>query len=1045
MKPIKLTMTAFGPYAGKEEIDFSCFGEKGLFLITGDTGAGKTTIFDGISYALYGEASGSIRDPESFRSDFAAPETETSVALTFIYHGKVYTVTRSPRYDRPKRRGEGVSVHPATAELLLPDGSVITSVRGVNEKLLEIIGLTAQQFSQVAMIAQGDFQKLLLAESKERQKIFTTLFDTENYARFTDRLRAREAEAREEKDRLTKEILLLREQVQLPKEPEDPEDWRALCQTPYRWEELSGILRGAIADDEAAEGELNRKIQQDETFRAGFSAAIQSGEELNGRLKKLEDTRQELALQQVRTSEMQRSAEQLKLARQAEMVRPKADELLKIQKRLRDFAAAGERDEIALRESRERQKAAQAALSAAQEKIPEQQKLAGELRLLESARPQYARLAQLEAERNRKIEQQIALLQQSDHQKAQLAAEKQRLAEHKLSESRLRSAPAELAGKKGVLEQAKQRALRIGQIGGAVREYKNQVRSLARVQSIAKADLVRWNRAQETLGTVRTAFMAHQAGFLASELTDGKPCPVCGALHHPSPASLPEDAPSQEQLEKAESAEQEASLRSGESSRKAGELKAKIEEQQKNLGLMMERLFDRQVPLEEIPEVLQTEGEQCQEQITTLESACAGLEEQVRRLETAAGDIAQSEERVNILTETAEKLRSQLETIAGDLQGGKAQLDEVRAALPCATLEELNRDCLEKEQALSRLQRQLRDAQQEAGQADRAVSAAETRLKADRDGEVGAKEEYAAAVEEYRRALADAGFADKEAYLAAKLRAEDMEQMQAELEAWQQQTLRLRTAVETLEKETEGREKADIPALQEELEKVSERLAQAQQAFRGIYRRRENNRAALAALSEKAPLFEKAARRHAMLLRLSQTASGTLTGKKRLSFETYVQAAYFEEVIREANRRLSVMSSGQYKLLRTDERDGASQTGLALNVLDYYTGKVRSVKTLSGGETFMASLSLALGLSDVISCSSGGVQLDTMFIDEGFGTLDSDALELALRILSEVSGGSHLVGIISHVSELADRIDRQIIVKKTPTGQASAWTSPTRP
>lgn len=1034
MRPVKLTMTAFGPYAGTVEVDFSRFGEKGLFLITGDTGAGKTTIFDGISYALYGEASGSTRDPESLRSGFASPDTETCVVLTFRYRGDTYTVTRSPRYDRPKRRGEGLSTHPAAAELLLPDGSAITSVRGVNDKILEIIGLTALQFSQVAMIAQGDFQKLLLAESKERQKIFTTLFDTENYARFTERLRARESEIREEKERLTKEILLWREQIELPQEPENLEEWQALRQTPYRWEQLADILRTAIDADETLESDLNRCIQHDETLRAGFSAAIHSGEELNGRIRKLEETRQELTLQQVRAPEMKRSAEQLRLAQQAEIVRPKADELLRIQKRLREFASAAEHDETVLQESRDRQKTARISLEAAQAETPLQQKLTGELRLLETARPQYERLAQLEKERNQKIEEQIGLLQQSDRQKTQLAAEKQRLADYRLSENHLRSAPAELAEKKGILERAQQLSIRIGQMKGAVQDYKMQVRSLSRIQSIVKADLVRWNRAQDTLASVRTAFMAHQAGFLASELTDGMPCPVCGALHHPSPAPLPEDAPSQEQLEKAEAAEQEAAVRSSESSRKAGELNAKIEEQQKNLGLMMERLFGRKMPVEEIPNVLAEEEESCRQQIANLQVQCTDLDVKVQRLETVAGDIASSEERVNALTEMIETVRGQLETIAGVLQANKAKLDEIKTSLPCPTLQELNRTCQEKEQALALLQQRLLTAQQEASRADTLVSAAEVKLKADRDGEARAKEEYAAAVEEYRKALADAGFADKEAYLAARLYPEEAERMRAELEDWQQRVLRLRTAAETLEKETENHEKADIPALQEELEKVSAQILQTQQSLKGIYRRRENNRAVFEALSEKTPRFEKTAHRHAVLQRLAQTASGTLSGKKRLSFETYVQAAYFEEVIREANRRLGVMSSGQYKLLRTDERDGASQTGLSLNVLDYYTGKVRSVKTLSGGETFMASLSLALGLSDVISCSTGGIKLDTMFIDEGFGTLDSDALELALRILGEASGGSHLVGIISHVGELASRIDRQIVVKKTPSG-----------
>lgn len=1037
MRPIKLTMTAFGPYAGTAEVDFSRFGEKGLFLITGDTGAGKTTIFDGISYALYGETSGSVRDPETMRSGFASPDTETSVVLVFRYRGGVYTVTRSPRYDRPKRRGEGLSTHPATAELLLPDGSVITSVRGVNEKLYEIIGLTAQQFSQVAMIAQGDFQKLLLAESKERQKIFTTLFATGNFAQFTEKLRASESQARENKEKLTREILLQREQINLPDSVRgrvSDEEWQQLTGTPYRWEELSALLSDAITADGEAEGQLRAQMEKSGAVRAGLSAAIQSGQELNKQLSQLDAVNRELTLQQVRTPEMERTDAQLRLAEQAEKVRPKADELLKIQKRMRDFALAAEQDEKLLREGEKRRTLAEAALKMAEEKEPLRQKLTGELRMLEAARPRYERLYSLSSVRGQMIDRQAELLRLGDRLKTGLEQEKKRLAGLRASEGELRAAPAKLAEKRGELAGANQLLTRIGQMQGAMREYKSGLRDLARIQSIAKADLVHWNRMQETLTTVRTAFMAHQAGFLASSLTDGQPCPVCGSIHHPSPAPLPEGAPSREQLEKAEHDEQEAAHRSGESSRRAGDLNAKTAEQQRNIGLMTERLFGVQIGTEELFDYLMQQEGGCKAQIAALQEECTQLEDNVRQIETLSAQIGQSEQQINALTEKAETLRSQLEALTGELKGNAAQISEIKAALPCPTLEEMEKLAGEKQRTLEQMQKELSDARQELNSADAALSAAETRLTADQNGEAAAKEEYAQAVEEYRAALSEAGFADKDAYLAAKLPQGEATRMREELDGWRQQLTRLHAAAETLLEAIGGREKADIPALQQAMEDAAAEEKAAGLRVQDIYRRRENNKAVLASLTEKTPAFETAAKKHAMLLRLSQTASGTLAGKKRLSFETYVQAAYFEEVIREANRRLAVMSNGQYKLLRTDERDGAAQTGLGLNVLDYYTGKVRPVSTLSGGETFMASLALALGLSDVISCSSGGIKLDTMFIDEGFGTLDSDSLELALRILSEVSGGSHLVGIISHVAELADRIDRQIVVHKTPTG-----------
>ena len=399
MRPCTLSMTAFGPYAGTETVDFEKFGEKGLFLITGDTGAGKTTIFDGISFALYGEASGSVRDPESLRSGFAGADVETSVTLRFLYGGKSYSVTRSPRYERKKKNGEGTTIHPATAELTLPDGSVVTSIKSVNERLESIIGLTAQQFSQVAMIAQGDFQKLLLAESKDRQKIFTTLFSTENFSKFTELLRKKEGEARAEKESLSASILMTQGQIELPEMGEDfsREEWEKVSDSPYEREKILETLDRAVRLDQAFEQELLKKIAANDDLRAGLSAAVQSGEELIGRLDRLEKAEQELVLQKLRASEIENTEKRLELAAAAEKVRPEADACIRAGRRLSEAAAGHSVAQQTLSQCEAALEEAEKELSLREKNLPQQTRLTGEIEVFEKARPQFKRLGTLVA------------------------------------------------------------------------------------------------------------------------------------------------------------------------------------------------------------------------------------------------------------------------------------------------------------------------------------------------------------------------------------------------------------------------------------------------------------------------------------------------------------------------------------------------------------------------------------------------------------------------------------------------------------------------
>ncbi len=1035
MRPCKLTMTAFGPYAGSETVDFEKFGEKGLFLITGDTGAGKTTIFDGISFALYGEASGSVREPDSLRSGFAGADTETSVTLIFSYKGKKYSVTRTPRYERPKKNGEGTTVHPATAELTLPDGSVVTAIRAVNEQLEGIIGLTAQQFSQVAMIAQGDFQKLLLAESKERQKIFTTLFSTEKFSRFTDLLHQKESEAKTRKETLASYILMQQGQIERVSDGDvSDEEWEKLMSSPYEWKNVSEALKNIIESDREEEKELLKKLTANEDMRTGLSAAVHSGEELIGRLDRLESARQELSLQNLRTQEMKETERRLKLADAAEKVRPEADSCIRAGKRLKEAASAHLSAQQALTQAQHIFEEAEKSLSLQEKNIPQQARLSGEIQMYENIRPQFKRLSELLKTQKALAEKESDLKNQVESTSRQLEGKKGNRSNLLATQNQLRSVPVKLTETKSALEREQQKLTLTVRIGAAVKSYRETRRDRERFQAIAKSDLVQLTRVQASVADLRTRFLAHQAGFLAGSLIEGTPCPVCGATHHPAPATVPENAVTEEQLKKGESAEQESLHRSMESSRKVSEIAAKIAEMENNLSLSVKGAFGDNVVLNELPGYLAEKENTVRNEIEKLTRQQQDLEKKSSRLAVIENELEKCEQEISLLTQQYETLRAAYEKAAGKLKESSAAVSESRAQLPCATEAELDKLIFRRKQTLSRLEQDLAQARKDKETAAEKLSASKTALLSSEEEGKKSDAEYREAVQRYREALSASGFPDKEAYLAAKLPPEEAEEERLELTQWKETVSKLTVLSETLQKETEGRQRPNISELSEALQKATEEGKALHERQKSLYRRRENNARIFENLSQQAPLFEKAASTHARLLQLYQTASGGLTGKRRLSFETYVQASYFEEVIREANRRLNIMSAGQYKLLRTEEQNGASQTGLALNVLDYYTGKVRSVKTLSGGETFMASLALALGMSDVITRSSGGIQLDTMFIDEGFGTLDSDSLELALGILSEVSAGDHLVGIISHVGELAERIEKKIVVKKTSRG-----------
>ena len=782
MRPLNLTMSAFGPYAGQTTVDFSVLGTSGLYLITGDTGAGKTTIFDAITYALYGEASGESRESSMLRSKYAAPETPTFVELTFLNGGKTYTVRRNPEYTRPKTRGTGTTVQKADAELTMPDGRIITKARDVTAAVTDIVGVDREQFARIAMIAQGEFRKLLLAQTDERKAIFRQIFHTGQYQALQNRLKEEAAAL----DRQCGELEAGLRQAAGSIRCDAPETLPDALDT----DALLAALDTLLHADEAALTQAQAEHAETETQREQVLSDL-------GKAEALEAARGKLA-----------EAESAWTEAQAEM------------------------------------KAAQAALDTATASQPEIQSRRQGITRLEDALRRYEQL---------------------DTLRAQAEAERKRLAQKR---SDLDAARARTDAAAKALETAR------GKLSGQPK------------LAVAAAQA---GHAQDA---------AAQRGALAQS---------CRALTPPlDPDTLAETLPA---------------LRAA-AARDAEALAAQHTAQQQALS--------------------------------ALQALEAGLPAQEEALRRQQADIQERAQELSARAARCAELDAETERRAQELP------HENRAAAQRA-LVETRTQCEALQQAL--------DTARERSSAAQSVLAA---LTGKRDA------------------------------LRAQIQAAPP---------------------------------ADIAALRTRRDALTVRAEQLQRQVSTCDARLEQNRAARTAIDTRRQQHAAVRARWQWVHALAATANGAVPGKEKIMLETYIQTAYFDRILGRANTRLLIMSGGQYELRRCARAgDNRSQTGLELEVIDHYNGTARSVKTLSGGETFAASLSLALGLSDEVQATAGGVQLEAMFVDEGFGSLDSEALQQALAALVGVSGGSRIVGIISHVAELKDRIDRQIIVTKDRSG-----------
>lgn len=929
MKPLKLTMSAFGSYAGKNVIDFTGQ-QQGIFLITGDTGAGKTTIFDAITYALYNQTSGGERNGNMMRSQYAQPETETYVELEFLYRGQTYRVRRNPDYKITKTLKNGKIREqkvPHSVELTLPDGTVFPEKKNATDaKIIEILGLTADQFSQIVMIAQGDFLKLLYTKSDERKMIFSKLFRTDIYWKIQENLRRKSMEMDEriqENDRAFEQEKS--RIIPLPESEELPLDELV--------ERLRERLKDALKEQNLRRAnveELNKKITKYEEINKLFVS-----------LEKIRQTGKELEARQAESKERRQQIENAR----------KADKVLVAEQQN-------------LRQQQEVEQSAQAIA-----KMTET--LANDQEMLETLKTQ---LQEVEAEQKREaadIQKKMLALEQSfpSYEALQNARSEEQQAKKvcedlgKTSEESFHKKEAGIAALK---EQQKQQEQVVEQT------KKNWEQTSLSASESAK----HYEHMYE-------AFLKEQAGILAENLSAGCPCPVCGSTVHPDPAKLSDHAVTELEVEQAK------------------KTRAAVEEKR--------------------------------------DMAYAAFEAEKTEKQKLAQAVEKEEADFVLAQTIAKQQRKEAEQNYVSLQ---KIAEQIREKLVYPSLAEAKKQYAAMQKALEAAEQEIERKRQKVSELAEAMNTLKGQKLAEEENQKTAKKLAVKTEKEYAKLLEKSGFVSEETYHLAILPERSRSKLEREEKEYESQCLRQQSEQKLLEKQVSGKTYTDTSELNEQLKAEKQALKETEKTYMELHTAYENDRSVLQNCAVYLEKGKKLESEDQVIKSLSKTANGRLSGSAKIDFETYIQRQYFKQIIHEANKRLLTMSNHQFILKLKEEANTGRKTneGLDLSVYSLVTDSERDVKTLSGGESFLAALAMALGLSDIVERSAGAIHPDMMFIDEGFGSLDAQSRQQAIEVLAELAGDSRMVGIISHVTELKEQIDRKLVVSRTDKGSRAVWT-----
>ncbi len=1072
MKPIRLTMQAFGSYGEKTEIDFQKGGD--FFLISGDTGSGKSTIFDAMMFALYGEVStvGINKDKKKNEKldemlsqfvDVQKTKPYASLVFTAYQHGQeeTYTVRRTPRYTRPAKRGDAkLQDERETVELLMPDGSQYPGkLSETNRKIEELVGLTAEQLRKVVMIAQGEFMDFLRANSDKKTELLRDLLKTDYYYQLSERLKtlAKEKNTAAKTQRANMSFFAGRAVTEgLPEE--DAQALEAAKGTvitakelqPEQVDTLAEVLSGVCARLQLQQGELAKQQTAAQKDRDECMKRIEAAQPLMQRFKELEDAEKALQECAAQADEIEKKRGLIGKIRDAWAIEPKYQRMKDAQKALTD---------------------AQRELAAKQQKLPQLKQTAADAVVLHQQMEKTKDTATTQcAEVETKVEKALktfdalekaekALRQAEEADaKAKTNAEsaKKALDDFKNQEDAWRTQEAELQGAEAAYEVCKQqnqqyRDLKksLEDLHGNQKDVQEKARQAAAAKDAYASATQKYQRAQNEYDDYRLAFLNAQAGLLARELAPGKPCPVCGALEHPAPCQLTQenqqlnrgeldrrrkaaDDAAKAQEEKAKESES-AQVKLTERQKAAEEAEKKLVENAKNIreNVPMATAADVEAMLTAWLPELQSASKSVQAKVDALKKVrenLDGAKEKREQLEKAAADAQETAKSTAVKKAEAEKTWNLHQE---ELSGGTYRTREDAVA--------------QRTQAKEAKQKAEAAASQAAGK-ERQAQKTETECRAriqQLDAEMPKKQADAEEFnQQYQQTMAEKSLDETqwqaltETYPDVKI----ADRLQEEAEGFKEKKTAAEEKHKTAQNAITGREKPNMEQLNAAFEAAKAAWEKASAALEAAKHLHLDNARVLNDLREGREPLANACKEANTAQHLSDVMAGTESGN-RMNLETFVQRSYMEKILRDANRRFRDMSNGQFelKLINVEDAGEGKNKGLDLEVYSIVTGKTRSVNTLSGGESFMAALSLALGMADQIQAATAAIHLDVMFIDEGFGSLSDNARNEAVNILKEMAGKQRQIGIISHVSELKDEIENQLIVKKDDRGSHISW------
>ncbi len=909
MKPLKLTINAFGPYAEKTEIDFSKFGDNGIYLIAGETGAGKTTIFDALSFALFGETSGTDRGTKSLKSDFVDEKNLGYVDLEFLSHGDKYFLHRECSYKKTNRNGKITAVS-EVAELIKPNKETVSGSKDVDAEITQILGIDKNQFSQIVMIAQGEFKKFLLAKNNEKVEIFRNIFKTDIFNSFQFRINELSKKSLAEKKDTE---LILTSKIESVDSAENAELQELInSKNIHNANLILDLLKTIIDNDATTMSTLNIDKDKNQKILSKIDKDITKNQTIQANKQKLVELQEKLP-------EIKQNAENAKKAHQ---------ELVNLE--------------------------------------PEREKLSAEISKLTSSLPEYDELEN----KNKELENKNSILSKTQDSIKNIKDKNEKLIQQNKNDKaeleKLKNVEIDLIKANGELEKLKSKQDKLNELLNQNNEFVLVSKNLATQKDKVKKSDEKYQDLALTAKNLYDKFIGNQAGLMAKDLKEGEKCPVCGSVHHPELAKFSDEPVSQEDLENAKNDAEIAQNNAINEKNKETEIETSLKNIETALKKATKEIFETE-NLDELAEKISATMQGNKETIETTLQNANKLKNDLKIKQMLQKSIEKFDEEKEKIEKELSDVNTQSNNLKTEISAIEAIIKEKQSKLEYKTKAEMRNVLTEREEKLSEMKKALENAANAKSESEKKLSEINGQIK-------------------------------------------------------------------ELEKQVKDEKFVDVEKLQADRDFVQEKIDEISNQEKELHTRHLNNSNLHKDITSLKKTFDKQSQHAEMLDNLSRTANGALNGKEKLSFENYVLRTYFEKIVNAANARFKEMSSSQFELRIDFEKDLKSKTGLDLSVYDYYTGKERDISSLSGGESFKAALALSLGLSDVVQQQKGGVQIDTMFIDEGFGSLDPESLEQTMRTLKDLSGNKTLIGIISHVAELREKIAQKIIVSKTQTG-----------